>query len=71
MGQVKPFWAVLACAAALAGTSAQAKSETIAEGARYVAMGSSFAAGPGVGPITAGTPPRCGRGTLNLSLIHI
>jgi lysophospholipase L1-like esterase len=34
-------------------------------GDRYVALGSSFAAGPGVGPNTPGTPPRCGRGMLN------
>ena len=65
MGQVKPFWALLAFAGALAGPSALAKPAGLAEGARYVAMGSSFAAGPGVGPVTPGTPPRCGRGTLN------
>lgn len=35
------------------------------EGSRYVALGSSFAAGPGVGPNAPGTPSRCGRGTLN------
>ena len=34
-------------------------------GARYVAMGSSFAAGAGIGPIREGTPPRCGRTTNN------
>ena len=31
------------------------------QGAEYVAMGSSFAAGAGIGPLQAGTPPRCGR----------
>jgi len=30
-------------------------------GGRYVAMGSSFAAGPGIGKLKPGTPPRCGR----------
>lgn len=49
----------------LASAPALAKPEPLAEGARYVALGSSFAAGPGVGPITPGTPQRCGRGTLN------
>ncbi|WP_246465620.1 SGNH/GDSL hydrolase family protein [Novosphingobium jiangmenense] len=50
---------------ALAATPALAKPAPLPEGARYVALGSSFAAGPGVGPNTPGTPPRCGRGTLN------
>lgn len=34
-------------------------------GARYVAMGSSFAAGAGIGPIKPGTPDRCRRTFLN------
>lgn len=33
--------------------------------ARYVAMGSSFAAGPGVTPMTEGTPARCARSQHN------
>lgn len=33
--------------------------------ARYVAMGSSFAAGPGITPITEGTPARCTRSQHN------
>ena len=52
-------------ALALAATPALAKPAPVPEGARYVALGSSFAAGPGVGPITPDTPARCGRGTLN------
>lgn len=52
-------------AIALAATPALAKPAPLPEGARYVALGSSFAAGPGVGPNTPGTPDRCGRGTLN------
>ncbi len=31
------------------------------EGAHYVAMGSSFAAGAGIGPLKEGSPGRCGR----------
>lgn len=49
----------------LAASPALAKPEPLPEGARYVALGSSFAAGPGVGPNTPDTPARCGRGTLN------
>ncbi|SNS57005.1 MULTISPECIES: SGNH/GDSL hydrolase family protein [unclassified Azospirillum] len=33
--------------------------------AKYVAMGSSFAAGPGITPYVADAPPRCGRSTRN------
>ena len=51
--------------AALAATPALARPAPLPEGARYVALGSSFAAGPGVGPTTPDTPARCGRGTLN------
>ncbi|MFK0245487.1 SGNH/GDSL hydrolase family protein [Amycolatopsis azurea] len=35
------------------------------EAARYVAMGSSFAAGPGIPPQQPGTPAACGRSTKN------
>lgn len=31
------------------------------QGVKYVAMGSSFAAGAGIGPLQPGTPSRCGR----------
>lgn len=34
-------------------------------GAGYVAMGSSYAAGPGIGPVRPGTPARCARATNN------
>lgn len=50
---------------ALATSPALAKPSPLPEGARYVALGSSFAAGPGVGPNTPASPARCGRGTLN------
>lgn len=64
MGEVRLRAALLVLATLLA-TPALAKPAPVPEGARYVALGSSFAAGPGVGPNTPGTPPRCGRGTLN------
>jgi lysophospholipase L1-like esterase len=57
--------ALLVALALGASTSLVAKPAVPAPGDRYVAMGSSFAAGPGVGPNTPGTPARCGRGTLN------
>ena len=50
---------------AFIASPALSKPAALPEGARYVAMGSSFAAGPGVGPNTPDTPARCGRGTLN------
>lgn len=65
MGQMKTLGGVVALAAALVSMPALGKPAPLPEGARYVAMGSSFAAGPGVGPNTPDTPQRCGRGTLN------
>lgn len=65
MGEVKAAFALVATCGALVAGPVMAKSELVPEGARYVAMGSSFAAGPGVGPVTPDTPIRCGRGTLN------
>ncbi|MGV3511686.1 MAG: SGNH/GDSL hydrolase family protein [Novosphingobium sp.] len=56
-------WGLVAIA--LAACPVLAKPAQLPEGARYVAMGSSFAAGPGVGPNTPETPSRCGRGVLN------
>lgn len=50
---------------AVIASPALSKPAALPEGARYVAMGSSFAAGPRVGPNTPDTPARCGRGTLN------
>ena len=40
-------------------------SPAISPGAHYVAMGSSFAAGAGIGPNKPGTPERCNRATNN------
>lgn len=57
--------ALLVMLALASSTSVIAKPAVPAAGDRYVALGSSFAAGPGVGPNTPGTPARCGRGTLN------
>lgn len=59
------FGGLVGLAAALVSSSALGKASQLPEGARYVAMGSSFAAGPGVGPNTTDTPQRCGRGTFN------
>ncbi|MBB4613690.1 SGNH/GDSL hydrolase family protein [Novosphingobium taihuense] len=64
MGEVSMRPALFALAALLA-SPVLAKPAPLPEGARYVALGSSFAAGPGVGPNTPDTPQRCGRGTLN------
>ncbi|MFN3423439.1 MAG: SGNH/GDSL hydrolase family protein [Novosphingobium meiothermophilum] len=64
MGEVKRL-AMPFVLMALAAFPAWAKPQALPEGARYVALGSSFAAGPGVGPNTPGSPERCGRGTLN------
>lgn len=54
--------AVLVLATGIAGTPAQAATEP---GARYVAMGSSFAAGLGIQPPQPGTPAACGRSVNN------
>ena len=42
---------------------------TFPAGAKYVAMGSSFAAGAGIGPTKPGTPERCQRTELNYASI--
>lgn len=58
--------AVAALALAVpAVTPAAAKPAAPSPGERYVAMGSSFAAGPGVGPNKPDTLSRCGRGQFN------
>lgn len=41
----------------------------IPAGSGYVALGSSFAAGAGVGPLRQGTPVRCGRTTNNYATL--
>jgi lysophospholipase L1-like esterase len=47
---------LLSLVAVLAATSAAAAPQ-------YVAMGSSYAAGPGITPVVPGSPPRCARST--------
>jgi lysophospholipase L1-like esterase len=42
-------------------TAGQKTSTIVQPGQRYVAMGSSYAAGAGIGPLVPATPPRCGR----------
>ncbi|MEU5049105.1 GDSL-type esterase/lipase family protein [Streptomyces sp. NPDC021096] len=44
---------------------AQATSAGVPRGAKYVAMGSSFAAGPGITPTKPGSPAACGRSADN------
>lgn len=55
---------LLAAAFALAGC-AHAGAHQLASGARYVNMGSSFAAGAGTGPAPASSPARCYQSTVN------
>lgn len=51
-----------AAALALAGCATTGRPGTsLPQGARYVSLGSSFAAGAGIGAIKPGTPTRCGR----------
>ena len=59
--------AVAALAASLAGLLAAAPSHASPPppGARYVALGSSFASGPDLGPPRPGTPPRCTRSAVS------
>lgn len=65
MGTLKTALAVLLAAALAAPLAAR----PLPEGARYVAMGSSYAAGPGVGDKVEDGPARCGRGTLSYSRV--
>jgi lysophospholipase L1-like esterase len=53
----------LLAALALAGCATTGGQElpSVPQGARYVALGSSFAAGAAIGPTKPGTPERCGR----------
>src|SRR5690348_15938455 len=48
---------------ALAGcaTTTAQQPHTVSPGARYVSLGSSYAAGAGIGRLVPGTPQRCGR----------
>lgn len=58
-------------ALALAGcaVTAAAPERALAPQARYVSMGSSFAAGAGIGPVKPGTPERCSRTTNNYATL--
>jgi lysophospholipase L1-like esterase len=57
---------VLAVAAVLTMTlPAHAEGEAIPAGAKYVALGSSFAAGPGILPTESDSPAGCARSTQN------
>lgn len=58
MGAVIRRFALAGALAALAGC---AHTPTLPAGAHYVSLGSSFAAGAGIGPVKPGTPPRCSR----------
>lgn len=49
----------------LTGCATPARQAALPAGAKYVAMGSSFAAGPGLPPYVSGAPARCGRSAGN------
>lgn len=49
------------------GLTASAGAKPIPKGARYVAMGSSYAAGTALGGVKPGTPERCGRSAKSYS----
>jgi GDSL-like Lipase/Acylhydrolase family len=49
--------------------SACARIPALSSNARYVAMGSSFAAGTGINGIKPGTPPRCARSASNYATL--
>lgn len=60
----------LAALAAVLALSACAHMQTgLTKGARYVAMGSSYAAGTGINGIKPGTPQRCGRSASNYATL--
>jgi len=50
-------------------TVAPTPREAIPHGAPYVALGSSFAAGAGIGPVKPDTPPRCQRTAINYATL--
>lgn len=58
--------ALIAAACAHTGDSA---GSPVPAGARYVALGSSFAAGAAIGPSKSGTPERCGRTVNNYATL--
>jgi lysophospholipase L1-like esterase len=61
MKNVARLFAAALCLSACAHTDAT----DLPSGARYVNMGSSFAAGAGTGPAPEGSPPRCYRSSAN------
>ena len=65
MGSLRQLPA-LAALAALAGC---AHAPTVSSGAKYVAMGSSFAAGSGISPAKPGAPTRCGQSSRNYATL--
>lgn len=70
MKQLGKTWS-LTLALALAGcaTAPDSSRDGLAPGSRYVAMGSSFAAGAGIGPTKPGTPARCQRTAINYATL--
>ena len=66
MGALKPFAAALGLVALGGCAHVPAK---LPQGARYVSLGSSFAAGAGIAPRKAGTPARCDRSERNYASI--
>lgn len=69
MGEMsKMIWSIALALSLLAAGTAAAK-PALPAGARYVSMGSSYAAGPGTGEIKPGTPARCGRSQANYATL--
>lgn len=52
-----------------AATTAAEPGRALAPDARYVSLGSSFAAGAGIGPLQTGTPERCARTVSNYATL--
>jgi len=65
MGALKALVALVLAALAAAPATARG----LPEGSRYVALGSSYAAGPGVGDKVPDTPARCSRSSLSYSRV--
>ena len=67
---MKKLVPLLLAAASFACTPLPRPSGTpLPEGARYVALGHSFASGPLLGPPKPGSPPRCGRTAANYATL--
>lgn len=71
VGSARPFVLTLVAVLALAGCAKDGQSgrKPLPPGAQYVAMGSSFAAGPGVTSSADNPPNRCGRSMDNYARI--